>query len=332
MARAVRVVQFQRRAVGGFSVERLFADVRSALPADVSVELRTNHFPSRGLLGRAVDALLARRRRGEVNHILGDVHYLAWFLPRKRTVVTVLDCVSLERLRGARRAALWLLWYWLPLQHADHVTVISEYTREALLGWVRYPPDRIHVIRPPVSNEFKPWPAPRRGERLRLLHVGTGPHKNLRRVIEAARPLPVTLVIIGKLDAATEDALAGIPHENHYNLTRAEIVEQYRLADALVFASTYEGWGLPIIEAQATGRPVITSSVCSMPEAAGGAAIIVDPTDVNAIRAAILRIIDDPDFARALVHRGFENAALYAADRVAAQYADLYRTISAANS
>lgn len=324
----VRVVWLSRRAPPGlFSIERLFGSVRAALPADIDVQLETNRFLSRGVLRRLLDALAARQRAGDINHVLGDVHYLTWFLPRRGSILTVHDCVSLEHTRGARRFLLWLLWYWLPLRRVEHVTVVSEYTRKSLARWVPGARPDVSVIPPPVSPQFGPHPAAPRGERLRLLHVGTSPNKNLARVIEACRGLPVTLDIIGRLDRACAARLGelGVAYENRAELGDAELLEAYRRCDALIFASTYEGFGLPILEAQAVGRPVITSRACSMPEASGGAACLVDPFDVDDIRRGIRRLLDDPEYAEALVRFGYENAARHAPERVAAAYAELYR-------
>jgi glycosyltransferase involved in cell wall biosynthesis len=328
---SIRVTQFQRFAVGGnFSVERLFRDVRAALPADIDVDVHINRYPSRGILKRITDAVLARRQCGRVNHILGDVHYLAWFLPRRGTLLTVLDCVSLERLTGARRHLFWFLWYWWPMQRAEHVTVISEYTRQSLLEWVKYPVARIHVIPPPLSAEFVPSPLPR-NEHFRLLHIGTKPNKNLLRVCEAVQGLRLTLVIIGHLNEEQRALLTRLElrYENHVDLGPEQLVEQYRQADALVFASTYEGFGLPIIEAQAVGRPVVTSNACSMPEAAGGAACLVDPMDVSDIRRGIRRVMDDGSYVTQLIELGRANAARYTPESIAKRYAELYRTLHA---
>jgi glycosyltransferase involved in cell wall biosynthesis len=330
VSRSIDVVQFQRRALPGrFSVERLSEDVRDSLPPDIQIDLRTNRHESRGIIGRVADAVSARGARGSVKHVLGDVHYLAWFLPRRGTVLTVLDCVFLERMRGPRLWLFWLLWYWWPLRHADQVIVISQFIRESLLRWVRYPAERIHVIPPPLSAEFEASPAPTRGARLRLLQIGTGENKNLMRVIEAVNSLPVTLVIIGKLDASHRAQLSrfGVAYENYLDLDRADLGEQYRRADAVVFVSTYEGFGMPIIEAQAVGRPVITSNICSMPEAAGRGACFVDPLDIADIRRGIRRLLEDPEYCDELVALGRTNAARCAATRVAAQYAALYRKV-----
>lgn len=328
----IQVVHFQRKpGLGLFSVERMFADLRAAMPPSITVTLRVNRFMSKGVLRRVVDAFGARRRSGAVNHILGDVHYLAWLLPRRRILLTILDCVSLERLSGPHRWLFWFLWYWGPVKRAAQITVISEFSRQALLRWVHYPPERIHVIPPPLSPEFVHTPLASRIGQPRLLQVGTDPNKNLLRVIESLTHLPVTLVIIGVLGPVELDALAqrDIDYENHVDLSRAELVEQYHRADLLVFVSTYEGFGVPIIEAQAVGRPVVTGNVCAMPEAAGGAACLVDPFDAADIRRGICRVLDDPAYAAELVERGLENASLYSLDRIALRYEAIYGAIAA---
>jgi len=92
--------------------------------------------------------------------------------------------------------------------------------------------------------------------------------------------------------------------------------------------STYEGFGLPIVEANAVGRPVITSNVCSMPEVAGDAAFLVDPFDVEDIRRGVLLLINDSHLRRDLVRRGFLNVRRFSIESVATQYRSLYDELS----
>jgi glycosyltransferase involved in cell wall biosynthesis len=329
----VRVTHYLRSPEhGGFSIERVFEDVRAHLPGDIEVKVAVSKRLSKGFWPRVLDAIAAPRSRSQVNHVLGDVHYLTYFLPRRRTMLTIHDCASLERLGGWRLSLIWLLWYWLPLKRVSRLTVVSEFSRQSVLRWVRFAPDRITVIPPPLSPEFTYAP-PRPHDRWRrLLHVGMASNKNLQRVIEAVAGLDVTLVTIGQIPEEIQAQIdrLGVSSENHHDLDRAAVVAQYRDADVLVFASTYEGFGMPIIEAQATGRPVVTSDLAPMNQVAGGAACLVDPFDAASIRAGIERVLSDESYAAGLIEAGRRNALQYGAELVAARYAALYREIAAA--
>jgi glycosyltransferase involved in cell wall biosynthesis len=85
----------------------------------------------------------------------------------------------------------------------------------------------------------------------------------------------------------------------------------YRGARALVFASLYEGFGLPVLEAMACGTPVVTSNTTSLPEVAGDAALLVDPTSVDQLAAAIKRIVDDAPLSQSLREKGLRRAAQF---------------------
>ena len=94
-----------------------------------------------------------------------------------------------------------------------------------------------------------------------------------------------------------------------------------------MFASTYEGFGLPILEAQATGRPVVTSNLGSMPEAAGDGALMVDPFSVEAIRAAVTSIMARSDLRSSLIERGLANVRRFQPREIAQQYARIYERV-----
>jgi len=106
-----------------------------------------------------------------------------------------------------------------------------------------------------------------------------------------------------------------------------ELRQQYELCDMVVFASTYEGFGLPILEASAVGRPLVTSSISPMNEIAGSAAYKVNPYNVFDIRRGVLRIIEDSNYRNQLI----ENTALireqYSINKVLSQYVDIYQSL-----
>ena len=329
------VVHFQRRAFEkSHSVERVFHDLRGCLERNgMPIRLRVNRHRSQGLFPRAVDVLASANAQGEVNHVTGDVHYLTYLLDPARTILTVLDCVGLHRMRGIRRAAFLLLWYWLPSRRCRYITTISEFTKNDLLSHLQLDPRRIVVIYPSLSGEFTHVPAPFNARCPRILQMGTGSNKNLDRVAAALEGIACRLVIIGRLDREQRARLdaTGIAYVNRRNLSRDELRREYEDADMLVFASTYEGFGLPIIEANAVGRPVVTSDRCSMPEVAGGAACLVDPHSVESIRQGLLRVICDEEYRSRLVSTGLANAERFRVATIAGQYAELYRRVQREN-
>ncbi len=330
----IKVTHYQRKqALGMYSIERLFADIRAVLPADISVKLSESTFISKGFLRRLYNIAEAVFTQGDVNHITGDVHYLTYLLKRQCTVLTIHDCVSLERLTGIERWLLWLFWYRLPVRFASAITVISNATKQQLLKVVNCDPDKIQVIYDSVSECFNPDERPFNAFCPRVLQIGTGAYnKNVLRVAEALDGIHCKWVLVGTLSAEQVAAIEShrLDYENYVGLSDEALLNQYQQADMLVFASTYEGFGLPILEANAVGRPVVTSTLYSMPEVAGDAACFVDPYSVASIRTGILRVIADSYYRNRLVQAGFANVERFRSTVIAEQYAQLYRRLYAA--
>ena len=327
----LRVAQYQRKPYGiRISLERVFKSVRASSPSDMSVAAWTCRFQSRGVMRRLLNLVEAPFHQGDINHITGDVHYLALALAKQKTILTIHDCVGLRFLKGLRYLAVMLLWYKLPARRVGAITTISEFTRKDVLRYTHCAPEMVRVIHDPVPDGFAPSPKPFNVQRPVLLQVGTREqNKNLCRVAEAIRGIPCRLDIIGRLTDRQRQALQynSVSYTEQWDLSDQEVLQRYRDCDMVIFASTYEGFGMPIVEGNATGRPVVTSNICSMPEVAGSAACLVDPFDFSSIRRGILRVINDHDYRNHLIAQGFENVKRFRADIIAAQYAALYREV-----
>lgn len=329
--RRVSVMYLNRkRGPGFFSLERVFEEVRKALPPDIQFDTADCPRPSQGILNRLHNIVWAGRHEGQISHITGDVHYLTYLLRPETTLLTIADCVSLQTQTGLKRWLLWLLWYWLPVRRCSRITVISAFTKSELLRYVRCDPSKIEVVYCPRSADMHPSPRPFNSERPVLLQVGTSANKNLERVADAVRGLSCELRIVGPVAESLRQKLvgAGVYWTNYAGVSDQKLRELYESSDVVLFASLYEGFGLPIIEAQAIGRPVVTSNICSMPEVAGDAACLVDPYQSESIRAGILRVVNDRAYRDTLVRRGFENVRRFDVATIAEKYASLYRSLA----
>lgn len=322
---------FMRNPLSGcHSVERVFDCVRQHLPADILCQSHMCSRRSLGLWSRVWITLEAAFRQADVNHVTGDVQFLTTFMRRRRTVLTVHDLVTVERLRGFRRWLYFLLWFRIPIARARMVTTVSSYTREHLLRELGSAKADVRVVHNQLMDGFVATPRVFNTSRPVILMVGLAHNKNFFRTVEALTRITCELRIIGQLGEQHLKALAesGLPYTNGFRLTDAQMRDEYVSCDMLVFASTAEGFGLPILEAQAIGRPVVTSDVTSMPEVAGEGAVLVDPFDVGSIRAGVLRVIQDERYRGELIACGCENVKRFSPRAIAERYAAIYREVA----
>ncbi|MCT4587347.1 MAG: glycosyltransferase family 4 protein [Carboxylicivirga sp.] len=312
-----------------FSIEKLFDAIQPGLSSAVSWRNYSLAYPSIGLFPRLKSALKAKQQQGDINHITGDIHFITPFLSKKRTINTYHDFTFLKNSKGLKRFLLWLFWVYIPVKRSKYLTVISEVTKQELIQYSGCKADKITVIPNIISQDFKAMPKVFNSKCPTILHIGTTPNKNLERLIKALEGLQCRLHIIGKLNESLMLLLqqCNTNYTNEFQIPEEALRQAYVNCDSLSFCSLNEGFGLPILEAQATGRPVVTSKLSSMPEVAGDAACLVNPYDVNAIREGIVKVINDKAYRQKLIDKGFENIKRFNAKVVAAQYEALYQKI-----
>ncbi len=313
----------------GVSIEGIFGLVKEDLKSEVEIK----EFYCDATLSRLQNTVRASKAAGGINHITGDVNFLAMGMKGKKNILTIHDLGHYDTLK--KRSAIQhfiyqLLWFKYPLKYIDIVTVVSEFTKSKLMEYFHFPEDRIRVIHDPVKPLFKYAVKEALNKPVRVLMMGTGKHKNLRNLVEAAKGTGLHLDIIGWPDAEELALLKAysISHIVSNGLTDDEVYQKYVDCDIMFNASFYEGFGMPIIEAQSVGRPVVTSNIGAMKEVGGGSATLVDPHKPEEIRAAIMKLVNDREYYDQLVALGRKNANNYRHDVIARQYLEVYKELS----
>jgi glycosyltransferase involved in cell wall biosynthesis len=333
MGKKITVTFYQRRArkYNNFSIENYFNAVRAGLSGDIIPKVSISKYESNGIFRRLYNSIEAISRQSDVNHITGDVHYLAYFLKRRKTLLSIMDCGQLKVLKGIKLKLFRFFWFQLPAAKSNYITTISTATKQDLLNYIRFDEDKIKVIPVCIADDFKRNDKPFNKIRPRILQVGVTPNKNLERLVTALENIPCVLVIIGNVPEhikalAVEKKVALEFFDRP--LSMAEVVEQYNLADVITLISTLEGFGMPIVEGNTVGRVVITANVTSMPEVAADAAHLADPFSTESMRDGFNKIINDDGYRNSLIENGFENCKRFSKTKIAEQFTGLYKAIA----
>jgi glycosyltransferase involved in cell wall biosynthesis len=266
--------------------------------------------------------------------LVHEPHYVLPPAIRCRSVVTIHDCIHLmfpQYLPGKLAYVYAKGSMWSATRKADRILTVSEASKRDILRFFDVPPDKVAVIHNAIDERFLAPADPGKMDLVKqryqldhpfVLYVGNiKPHKNLERLIDAfgrARSRcsdDLKLIIIGD-EISKYPPLRQAVHKHkldkHVRFLGFQPMETlavfYRLARAFVFPSLYEGFGLPPLEAMACGTPVVTSNVSSLPEVAGGAALLVDPHDTDAIANGICLAVTDEALRADLIRRGTERA------------------------
>lgn len=282
------------------------------------------------------------------------VHYPAnvgSVFPLKNMVVTIHDMTFfLEPSWYRYERAQYYRWaVSQSAKRAARIIAVSQSTANDIHEVLRIPYERIVVVNQGADERFRPAPQEAQNavrDRYRLprryiLYYGTiEPRKNLARLIHAweriARGCEPDLVLAGRLGwktEAIEDVARRTPLTKRIHfpgfIEEDDLPALISAADVVALPSLYEGFGNAIQEGMACGVPVLTSNVSSMPEVAGGAALLVDPHDVDAIAEGLKRLIEDERLRGELIEKGFERARQLTWSKTAEGALRVYRSVAA---
>jgi glycosyltransferase involved in cell wall biosynthesis len=295
---------------------------------------------------------LALRREGA--DLFHAPHYVLPPLTPCKSVVTIHDCIHLrfpQYLPNTLGYAYARSSLWFATHRSNRILTVSEASKRDILDYFNVPPGKIDVIYNGIDERFSAPPDPDDVARVRerfqldhpfILYAGNiKPHKNLERTIEAFQLLrrdsafeQVKLVIIGD-EIAKYAALRHAVHRHKLHkyvrffgfVPNSTLAILYRLAAVFVFPSLYEGFGLPPLEAMASGTPVITSNVSSLPEVVGDAALLVNPLEPEAIADSMRRVLTDAALRDDLRIRGLARASQFSWDRSIRRVREIYSEV-----
>jgi glycosyltransferase involved in cell wall biosynthesis len=296
-------------------------------------------------------------RKGSIYHIhnqkLGSILHYIRLTPSLLTCHDIIEYVRPEYNENPF-VRVYIRWYHLGAMKADRLIVPSEFTKQDIVRHFGYRGSNIDVVPNGIDHDvFRPRPGKSflklqsyPEDRKYILHVGSEqPRKNVDLLVEAfllalKKRRDLTLIRVGAPDeipghpvrARILKMLRDADAMNRVifleNLSEETLATVYNSADLLVFPSSYEGFGLPPLEAMASGIPVITSNTTAIPEVVGDAALMVSPDDPQGIADSILSLLDNSSLQQDLIRRGLERARLFNWDRSAARTLEIYEQVA----
>lgn len=263
----------------------------------------------------------------------------------EKTVVTVHDLIYLKYpliLKNAKHITFPIVDWWMykqklkSLKKAAKIIAVSANTKKDLIQLLDIPEDNIRVIHEGVSPMFKPVESTKVSNT--ILYVGNEhPHKNLKKLVLAFAQLKkvvpdAKLIKVGKpgWPGAREELVSlikklGITDSVVFKNKVNSIDKEYQKADLFVFPSLYEGFGLPVLEAMASGCPVITANSSSLPEITGKSALLIDPNSVEEITNAMETILKNDDLKRTLIKKGLNQSQKFSWIKTAKETFGIYK-------
>ena len=316
------ILVFRKPYSNAFSIEYLFNTLYYEMKEKKNIRKYELPYATKGVKSLLSNIFSLTKFKGSIVHITGDTYYSILGAVYCKRIITIHDLSFLNRTQGLKRRILKLFWVTLPSRFSHKITVVSQATKEALLKEENIDPSKVHVIYNFIDPIFKPVKRNFDEKYPRILQIGTNFNKNIENLVKALNCIECTLVIIGGLSEEQKKMLAssGIDYINKFSLSISDLYQEYIKADMLTFVSTIEGFGLPILEAQATGLPVVTSNCSSMPEVAGGGALLVDPFEPQSIQNGIIEIIKNKDKRACLVEKGYINVERFSKEKIASDY------------
>lgn len=330
----MKILYLYRNRAMGYSIGKVFAPIETAISE--SEEVDSLSMPAYGysikslLQNISVVRKKVAHEQYDVIHITGQENYLIPFIDKSKLVVTVHDLDSIISSEHGIAGIIKHLSFINTLSSVKYLTCISEKSKKEVIDNCKVDANIIHVIPNCVDPAFTYSPKAINKDCPTILHIGVNSNKNLKRTISALQGINCHLRIVGPKQDVDFEMLndSGIDFSLVSYLSNDEILQEYINCDIVNFPSLYEGFGMPIIEGQATGRTVVTSNISPMKEVAGDGAVLVDPTNITSMHNGYIEAIEN---GKKYIQQGLENVKRFDISKIVKQYLELYQYIVESN-
>ena len=312
------------------SIEKLFNTITKDKDNNFKFKFLICPFYSTGFFKRIFNCFWALFNQGDINHISGDVNFISFFLDKNRTINTFHDCYNLRQYSGFKKMVYKFFWFYIPIKKSKYITTVSNFTKREIKKLVKTK-KKIRVISNfiPENNYII-----KKTNRKKILIIGTTKNKNLDRILLAVKDLKIELIIVGEININQTKFLKSnkIIYKNFINVSESKLIDLYNQAKILLFPSLYEGFGLPIIEAQRMRVPVITSNISPIKEIVNNSALLVNPKDIKDIRIKLKKLYYNVKLRQTIIKKGYINSLNFDPYNFKKKYFYLYEKIFLINS
>ena len=317
----------KKNSVHHHSIERFAEIISSRIKIDnVIIKIINCPISSNGIFKRIFLILWGFFKQGDVNHILGDVNFISLLMKKNKTINTFLDCRLINEFEGIKKIIYKYFWFIIPIYKSCKCTFISDFTKKEILKFIYLISDKkFEMIPVPLVRNFPIKNISSSNNK--ILIIGTAEHKNINNMVKATVGLNIDIDIVGDLKEETRFFMKknNIKYRNYVDISDEKIDFLYKTNAILMMVSKYEGFGMPIVEAQQSGLAVITSNIEPMKSVAGEGAIFVEPHNIFEIRKAIIKLLEDKDYTRKLINTGIYNSNRYKDIFVLDKYKKIYQ-------
>jgi glycosyltransferase involved in cell wall biosynthesis len=313
---------------GNTGIGRVYREVISRKPNNIEISILKSDLK----LGHPLSPIYLRNK---IKVSSGDVFYSPSFMPPIKSpipfVITIHDLNHLYYYSKFHKFYLKYIIGYLASK-AKKIITVSQFTKHEIVEKLKIDCNKVEVIYNGIDSSFTLNNESYLLERPYFLYIGNKrKYKNIIRMLRAFAhaeiPNEYMLAISGNTNPELDNEikLLGIANRIKFlgTINNADLPKIYKGAYALLFVSLMEGFGLPILEAMASGTPVITSNISSLPEIAGNAALFVDPFAVRDISNAIERLVKDVDLSNTLIGLGYERSKKFNWNETAKQTWDI---------